>query len=225
MKKLYIILTVVLLICVIGSVVLLILSPDRVPLHYNFAGEVDRIGSKYVNLLWPLLCLALGALFLLEGRAERKKQENSNEKLLLIVGIFTVGFLTLLGFFLMGKTLRYDGGAGWQLSVDSVFRFENIGFGTLLAVLGNFLPKARRNSLIGLRTKWSLANDRVWQKSQRFGGFALVIAGLLLIVLSLFLPGMWNLALLLATLPVLAVLCVLQSRRYYLQDQKGEEPK
>lgn len=51
MKKLYSVLYAVLLICVLGTVIFLILSPDRIPVHYNFAGEVDRIGSKYENLI------------------------------------------------------------------------------------------------------------------------------------------------------------------------------
>ena len=100
-----------------------------------------------------------------------------------------------------------------------------IGFGILLVVLGNIMPKVRRNSVFGLRTKWSLANDRVWQKSQRFGGFASVAAGFLLIFLAFLVPGIWNSLALLAVILVWLIVCVLASRRYGLEDRKAQQKK
>ena len=80
MKKLYSALCAVLLICVIGTVIFLILSPDRIPVHYNFAGEVDRIGSKYENLIWPGFAIGMGVFFLLMARIPRKKGEKRTRK-------------------------------------------------------------------------------------------------------------------------------------------------
>ena len=80
MKKLYSVLYAVLLICVIGTVIFLILSPDRIPVHYNFSGEVDRIGSKYENLIWPGFAVGLGAFFLLMARIPRKRAKRQTRK-------------------------------------------------------------------------------------------------------------------------------------------------
>ena len=80
MKKLYGWMFFVLLLCVLGTVLFLLLAPAQVPMHYNFAGEVDRIGSKYEDLLFPGITLVLGAVFTLLARKEGKKQENTNEK-------------------------------------------------------------------------------------------------------------------------------------------------
>ena len=219
MKKLYSVIFAVLLICVIGTVIFLILSPDQIPVHYNFAGEVDRIGSKYENLIWPFLAIGMGAFFLLMARVPRKKGEKTNEKILLIAGVCTLIFFTLLGFYFMLKALRYDPKAAPQVSFDDVNRFVSIGIGALLVVLGNIMPKMRRNALFGLRTKWSMANDNVWQKSQRFGGIASVIAGFAMIILALFVPGMWNIVVMTIVIVIWLILCVLASRRYYLADK------
>ena len=219
MKKLYSVIYVVLLICVIGTVIFLILSPDRIPVHYNFAGEVDRIGSKYENLIWPFFAIGMGAFFLLMARVPRKKGEKTNEKILLIAGVCTLIFFTLLGFYFMLKALKYDPKAAPQVSFDDANRFVSIGIGALLVVLGNIMPKMRRNALFGLRTKWSMANDNVWQKSQRFGGIASVIAGFVMIILALFVPGMWNIVVMTIVIVIWLILCVLASRRYYLADQ------
>ncbi len=221
MKKWYSILYAVLLICVVGTVVFLILSPDRIPVHYNFAGEVDRIGSKYENLLWPGFAVGLGLFFLLMARVPGKKGEKTNEKVLMIAGVCTLVFFTLLGFCFMLKALKYDPDAAPKVSYDDVNRFVSIGIGVLLVVLGNIMPKIRRNSLIGIRTKWSMANDSVWRKSQRFSGIAAVIAGFVMIILALFIPGIWNVLMMTAVIAIWVILCLAASRRYYLEDQRN----
>lgn len=223
MKKLYSALYAVLLICVIGTVIFLILSPDRIPVHYNFAGEVDRIGSKYENLIWPGFAIGLGVFFLLMARIPRKKGEKTNEKVLMIAGICTLIFFTLLGFYFMLKALRYDPKAASLVSYDDVNRFVSIGIGALLVVLGNIMPKMRRNSLFGLRTKWSMSNDNVWQKSQRFGGIASVIAGFFMIILALFVPGIWNILVMTIAIVIWLILCIVASHRYYLEDQDKKD--
>lgn len=222
MKKLYSVLYAVLLICVIGTVVFLILSPDRIPVHFNLAGDVDRIGSKYENLVWPGFAIGLGAFFLLMARSARKKGEKANEKILMITGICTLIFFTLLGFYFMLKALRYDPEAALKVSYDDINRFVSIGIGALLVVLGNIMPKMRRNALFGLRTKWSMANDNVWQKSQRFGGIASVIAGFIMIILALFIPGIWNVVMMFIVLAIWLVLCIIASRRYYTADNADQ---
>ena len=220
MKKLYSILYAVLLICVIGTVIFLILSPDRIPVHYNFAGEVDRIGSKYENLIWPGFAIGMGVFFLLMARIPRKKGEKTNEKVLMIAGVCTLVFFTLLGFYFMLKALRYDPQAASQVSYDDVNRFVSIGIGALLVVLGNIMPKMRRNAMFGLRTKWSMANDNVWQKSQRFGGIASVMAGFIMIILALFVPGIWNVVMMTIVIVIWLILCIVASHRYYMADQE-----
>lgn len=223
MKKLYSALYAVLLICVIGTVIFLILSPDRIPVHYNFAGEVDRIGSKYENLIWPGFAIGMGVFFLLMARIPRKKGEKTNEKVLMIAGVCTLVFFTLLGFYFMLKALRYDPQAASQVSYDDVNRFVSIDIGALLVVLGNIMPKMRRNAMFGLRTKWSMANDNVWQKSQRFGGITSVIAGFIMIILALFVPGIWNVVMMTIVIVIWLILCIVASHRYYLEDQDKKD--
>ena len=69
---------------------------------------------------------------------------------------------------------------GVEISVNIIF----IAAGIVIAVIGNFLPKCKLNSVIGLRTKWSMANEDVWFKCQRFGGVLFVTCGILMSVVS-----------------------------------------
>ena len=47
-----------------------------------------------------------------------------------------------------------------------------------MVVIGNLMPKLRKNSMIGLRTKWSMKNDTVWKKCQKIGGISFIIGGI-----------------------------------------------
>jgi len=60
-----------------------------------------------------------------------------------------------------------------------------------MVILGNIMPKLRRNSLVGLRTPWSQSSEVVWKKSQRVGGILFMAAGILMIVFCFLLKGVW----------------------------------
>ena len=222
MKKLYLILFYSILILLAGTVIFLILSPDQIPVHMDFSGEVDRIGSKYEYLVFPAIGAGLGLFFYLMAKVETKKGEESNEKILLYCGIGAILLLTVLGFYFMFQASRYDSNAPSDSAFGDVNKLMNVGIGVLLVVLGNIMPKARMSSVFGVRTTWSMANDSVWQKTQRFGGITCVICGFLMIILSLFIPGEWNVFVMLGIITVMAVLCTAASYRYYVTDkQKG----
>jgi len=58
----------------------------------------------------------------------------------------------------------------------------------MLALIGNVLGKVRRNFWIGVRTPWTLANERVWNDTNRLAGrlfVAAAVVGLPLLLLPL----------------------------------------
>ena len=67
------------------SCVLLALSPDVVPVHYNLAGEVDRMGSKYEMLIFPAIAVLFGVFWI--WASKKLTKEPSEQKALLITGI------------------------------------------------------------------------------------------------------------------------------------------
>ncbi|MBR5426410.1 MAG: SdpI family protein [Clostridiales bacterium] len=222
MRKLYTIMFFTILILLAGTVVFLILSPDQIPVHMSISGEVDRIGSKFEYLVFPAIGAGLGLFFFTMGKLERRKAEKSNERILLYVGIGVIALITLVGFYFMFQAGRYDSESTGRGSFSDANKLINVGMGVLLVVLGNIMPKARKNSLFGIRTSWSMSNDSVWQKTQRFGGFVCVICGLLMILLALVVPGEWNILVMLGLIAVVAVVTSVASYRYYTADkQKG----
>ena len=59
-------------------------------------------------------------------------------------------------------------------------------------LMGNLMPKTKRNGAFGLRTKWSMADDVCWQKSQRLGGYSMMITGALGIAVISLAPVEWG---------------------------------
>ena len=49
--------------------------------------------------------------------------------------------------------------------------------GMLFIVIGNVLPKMRWNYVVGVRTPWTLADEGVWDRTHRFAGWVMVLAG------------------------------------------------
>ena len=218
MRKLYTIMFFTILILLAGTVIFLILSPDQIPVHMSISGEVDRVGSKFEYLVFPAIGAGLGLFFSILAKLERKKAEKSNEKILLYVGIGVIALLALIGFYFMFQASRYDSESNG--SFGDANKLINVGIGVLLVVLGNIMPKARMNSMFGIRTSWSMSSDSVWQKTQRFGGITCVICGLLMILLALFIPGEWNIFVMLGIIAVMAVVTSAASYKYYVADQK-----
>ncbi len=218
MKKLYYAIGALLIISIISTSVILILSPDVIPAHYNAAGEVDRFGSKYENLIFPGFAVLMVGIFLLILKHQRKKNvPEMEQKVLLGAAIFSLILFNAIGLFFGIAAINYSNNP-IKMTPDLIIKFTSIGTGVLLIVFGNIMPKVRRNALFGLRTKWSMANDRVWQKSQRFGGFSAVGCGLTMIILAVFLPGMWNVAVLTAAVLIWVTACILASYRYWKID-------
>ena len=63
-----------------------------------------------------------------------------------------------------------------------------IVFGITFIILGNKAPKIPQNKWVGFRVKWTLDDKDNWMKTQRFFGWASMIGGSLVVLLSIF-PG------------------------------------
>jgi uncharacterized membrane protein len=91
------------------------------------------------------------------------------------------------------------GGAG--LSPNYLFA----GLFLFFALMGNVIGKVRKNFWMGVRTPWTLASDRVWDRTHRLSAWLWTGAGLVGFVLALVLPELWAFALLPVMLVVILV--------------------
>lgn len=156
-------------------------SGARVAIHFNAAGQPDGWGdASWALFMLPLLSAALlGVQWLLHAfdpRADKLRQ--SRGAVLGIVLALQLLFGVLQGV-IVAQALGHAPDVGqWTLLMT----------GLLLAVVGNLAGKIRWNHSFGIRTPWTRAHERVWDKTHRFGGRLFFGLGLALAVAS-FIPG------------------------------------
>lgn len=210
-KRLYSILTFLPLIVSIFACPIL---PEKIPVHYNLAGEVDRWGDRLEIFIIPILTAVLGWVF---GRwicRFMKKQPENSERALYIGGISMLFMFNGLFFVMLYASFTVVE----QLAnpENSIIQIVNVLIGIMLIPLGNIMPKVKRNGVIGVRTKWSMANDTCWNLSQRFGGMSFVITGALIIVGSLIMKNPAYQSIFMLVMILLdAVFCVVYSYLVY----------
>ncbi len=112
MKHLYRLTVALIILGFAGTAVFLILAPDVIPAHYNFAGEADRMGSKFEYILFPVISAGMGAVFLLLAKQARiKKWRNYalTEKIFLAAAIGEVLLFHGIGGAAMWTAIHYFG--------------------------------------------------------------------------------------------------------------------
>ena len=153
--------------------------PERVPVHWDFSGDVNRLGSRLeaatiIPLIGVVLWLVMRALPYIDPRRENYAKFQSTYDLVVNAA---VTLLVVLHLALIGSAL------GYPIPRERVIAGAG---GAMVALLGNVLPRARPNWWFGIRTPWTLSNDRVWMRTHRIGGYLLVIAGVAAVLASIF---------------------------------------
>ena len=67
----------------------------------------------------------------------------------------------------------------------SMNAWMGVSVGLLFAVIGNYFGKIRSNFFFGIRTPWTLASERSWNRTHRIGGRLFMAMGFFLVVFAL----------------------------------------
>ena len=192
--------------------------PDQIPAHYGMDNQVTRWGNKSETFIFPIITLVFGFFMYIgaKGAAEQEKKGNGTGKNNSTI-TFIAGILSILVFDILTLYFLYADFHQVENLNDVPFSLTKISFGCLviaLIILGNIMPKLKRNSLIGLRTSWSMKNDVVWKKSQRFCGILFMLSGIVILIFCFLLEGTLLTVLSLILLVIAAIISVIYS--YYV---------
>ncbi|MGK2934690.1 MAG: SdpI family protein [Gemmatimonadaceae bacterium] len=155
--------------------------PARVPSHWNVAGEIDGwMNKEWGAFVMPLTLVGLLAMLHVLPRIDPRGANYSKFRSTFeSVMITTMAFLLAVHLTMLAIALGKD---------VSMTRVIPLGIGLLLIVLGNLMPRTRSNWFVGIRTPWTLSNDRVWERTHRLGGRLMVAAGALVMLAGIFAP-------------------------------------
>lgn len=180
--------------------------PEKIPAHYGFDNQVDRWGSKYEALLFPIISIFMGYFLLGMAKLAARQEEHgeNNKNVTIVVGILIlILYNALNGYSLYTSFHKVENLSSVSLDISQLV-FGIIGM--LMIVTGNIMPKLRMNSMIGLRTHWSMKNEVTWKKCQHIGGISFIIGGIIIIGICIAMKGT---PCLLAVLGVWAILIVI----------------
>jgi uncharacterized membrane protein len=172
--------------------------PDPMPTHFGMSGRPNGWMPKaWGAWLVPVLNTAIAALIRFGARLLpeewRRRLEASPVRVLCLI---TVGFLSAVHLLVVHAALspaQTLGSEMWLL------------LGAFFVVLGQLLPRTRRNPFLGVRTTWTLTSDENWAQTHRMAGYAFTLGGAVVAVAGfLHAPGLAVVALLATSLaPVL----------------------
>lgn len=174
--------------------------PDRVPTHWNMAGEVDDwSGRTWGAWMIPIFLVAMWALLRLLPAIDPR-----GSNYVKFGGAFEAIIVSVMLFMLGVHVIILRAGLGYPVAAERVMP---VGVGILLVVIGNLLPRARPNWFVGIRTPWTLSSDRVWEKTHRVGGQLFVIGGILIVAAGLLAADWmpWVLGVVIATCSIVVV--------------------
>lgn len=105
-------------------------------------------------------------------------------------------------------------------SAKAVPRLIPIFLGLIFAVIGNFMPKTKRNSTIGVKVCWALQSDENWNATHRFTGRLWFACGIGLMALTC-LPEKVGLPILTVLIFLLAFAPMVYSYCYYRKQRRA----
>ena len=150
----------------------------RVPMHWNIRGEVDGYGGRVEGLLFvPVLAVGIYALLRVLPRLDPARANYPA-----FAGSYAVIRLALTALFgaVHGVVLAAALGAPVEVG-----RLVPAAVGGLFVVIGSVLGRVRPNYFVGIRTPWTLASARSWERTHRVGGRVFAAAGVSFVVAGL----------------------------------------
>lgn len=146
------------------------LLPDTVAVHWGLDGTPDRYSSRFELLIPVAIILLVGAVFWFKGKGKQPKGFRAGGMGAMLLFNVIVPILLYVTFHPQVNLLR--------------FSFGKIVCGlvaVVVLVVGNYLPKVSweyRMKRYGFRTCYTLSDERVWERSQRFAGYCYTAAAL-----------------------------------------------
>lgn len=191
--------------------------PATMPIHWGLDGTADGFGSKAVTVfVLPLVLLGLHWLCVLFTSLDKKNKDQSGKVMNMVLWITPV-----LSCFM--SAFMYAVALGREFNIGML---TGGLIGLLFVILGNYMPKCKQNSTIGIKIKWTLSNEENWNATHRLAGKIWVVCGLLLILLGVLLPersAVWGL--LACILPAVAIPSIYSYTYYKKQVKNGTAPE
>ncbi len=154
--------------------------PDELVTHWGVNGEPDGWSSKpFAVFFLPLFLLAIHWLCLFVTSFD-KKNANQNKKAMSIV------FWICPAISLLTNSAVYAAALGAEFNISAI---APVLCSFMFIIIGNYMPKIKQNSTLGIKVPWTLKDEETWNKTHRLAGKLWVLGGLIMLPVA-FLPSL-----------------------------------
>lgn len=211
-RRMIIISTAVVLLPILAGLALWNRLPEQIPTHWNASGEVDGwSGKAFVVFALPGLIAFIHLMCVFTTSLDPKVKDQTSKVVGLVLWICPVISLVL--------------GAGtYAVALGAQVRMASLAIAAvsvIFIVLGNYLPKCKRNYTIGIKIPWTLDSDENWAATHRFAGKVWVIGGILTLIMA-FLPWKAIIWVFLPAAVIMGVMPMVYSYIYYKKHGSAE---
>lgn len=153
--------------------------PEAMASHWNIKGEADGYMPRFWGLfLMPFVSVGILLLFILIPRIDPLKRNYRKFR-----GHYEVFIAVIIAFlfYLYLLAILWNIGFGFNM-----IQLLSPAFGIVFYYAGILVGKAKRNWFVGIKTPWTLSNEKVWNKTHRIGGRLFRAAGVIALFGALF---------------------------------------
>ncbi|WP_117169484.1 SdpI family protein [Paraliobacillus sediminis] len=124
----------------------------------------------------PFIMILIYALFRFIFRTSQDNISDNMKEILIMI--------TLLTIFTIYMTIIIIN-LGYNLDVNVIM---GLIFSFILMITGYLMPNVKTNSIVGVRTEWTMSDERVWDITHRFTGKLSLLTGIISIILIIIIP-------------------------------------
>ncbi len=183
--------------------------PPTMAMHWGADGNANGFGGRaFVVFGLPLIMLAVHFLCVTVTLLD-KKNYGQNKKLISLT-LFIAPVISLFA-----SCVIYTVALGKEMTVG----YFTVFLGLMFVVMGNYMPKCKQNSTMGVKIKWTLANEENWNATHRIAGKTWVIGGIIIAFMA-FLPLAAQIVSFFVALAVLMIIPYAYSATYYKKQER-----
>ena len=190
--------------------------PEVMAVHWGFLGaENGYMARGLAVFMLPLILAVINLAVIFIILYDNSKRDQSEKVMRLI--FFLVPIVSVYS-----GAIIYSTAFGLKIGISTV---TGVLFAVLFFLIGNYLPKCKQNSTVGIKISYTLANEENWNKTHRFGGKLFVIASPVMLIAS-FLPPLYFAIGITAVFLTVTVTPIVYSYKIYIRDiEEGKATK
>lgn len=169
----------------------------QIATHWDGSGQVNGYMNKFWGIfLTPLISIGLLLIFIAIPKIDPLK--SNIKKFKKYYDSFVI-IMMLFMLYIYAATIIYN--LGYQINITKIII---PAIGLLFIYIGSIMKELRKNWFIGIRTPWTLSNDKVWTKTHKLGGKLFIISGLIILT-GILLPSKYLLIIILVPTIIISI--------------------